>query len=506
MFRETLSDNVQQKIAHCNSSENFQRFLCEILDALNAQGSDDDADLSKIHNDIRLQNVCRFKSEGGHELHRYASPRSAELQTVLDRYVAMHRRCTALEFDNITNIYNNGEHPACRYVIWGAGNYGFGNRLISLISAFLYAILSQRVLLIDYPDWSLLFCDPFEGSPWRIPIERPLDLNLGVSYLSFKDAGCGFQNSTPGPINSCATTIVNMALHHVTPVRELEFLICPSGISRLRNVAFVTMRASNQYFAPGFFLNPALGPVMKLLFPERNPFHVLSKFLLSPGDHVWDAIRHYAQGTLAQATRRIGVQIREFRYGYTAGFDRNVLLCIRRKAGFCPLEFRTDEKNMRSYNRDEYFSVYVATLAQGHIANLNETLGIVRNETGKSFRVLSQQLDGKEIHDSSHAQEALIDMWVLSLSDVLLTSRMSTFGYVAQGLGGIIPYFISSSENEMCEMNAGSDPCYHYAPKQGVCKDDLMGNASARELSLQSQAVTDCVDYKETGWQLVPPF
>jgi hypothetical protein len=64
--------------------------------------------------------------------------------------------------------------PRCRYMIWGANWYGLGNRLITLTSAFIYAILSQRVLLIDYPAWGLLFCDPFQGhSPSLIPPERP---------------------------------------------------------------------------------------------------------------------------------------------------------------------------------------------------------------------------------------------------------------------------------------------------------------------------------------------
>eukprot|EP01018_Ginkgo_biloba_P020688 Gb_09928 [translate_table: standard] len=496
LFRETLSEDVSQSLAHCDSLNDSQRLLlCELIGALDAQGSDIDISSSQIeNNDIRSPNGCRFKYEGGHELHRYRSPRSAPLQTVLDRYVAMHRRCTALEFDNITNIYNSGEKPQCKYLIWSIGYFGLGNRLLSLVSAFAYAILSQRVLLIEYPVWDHLFCDPFDGSPWKIVPERPLNKSLGVSYLGFRGMGCGFGNTDP----RCGATIVNMALHHETPAEELEFVVCESGFSRVRNVPFLTTMFSNQFYIVGFFLNPALGLVMELLFPERNPFHVLAKYLLSPSDHVWDAIRYYNDGTLSKATRRIGVQIREFGNNYTEAIDSNVVACIRRKSALCPI----GDGHVAKSKEDGFVSLYVATLMQGHVAKLNKS---VQNEMGRSFKVMWQELDGRENYDPSHQQEALIDMWVLSLSDVLLTSKMSTFGYVAQGLGGITPYLINSSEEEEpCKANVGSDPCYHFAPKDTICKDDF--NRSSHELFQQSNSVQECPDFPDRGWQLVTPF
>lgn len=367
-----------------------------------------------------------------------------------------------------------------------------------MVSAFIYAILSQRVLLIDYPVWDLLFCDPFQGfSPTRIPTERPLNYSLGIHYDRLKDAGCGFGNSKEP---DCENTIVHMEITHVSYLSETEFMVCPSGISRARNVPFIIMRRSNQYFAPGFFLNPALAPVLDILFPERNPFHVLSKYVFSPSDQVWKHVRHYLDSALAPASRRIGVQIREFiKENYTDAFDPNILLCIQRKAGFSPVRLRRTKKLFG----EDYFSVYVATLAQGHITKINQTLHLVRNETGKNFRVSWQVVDGREDFDSGHQQEALIDMWVLSLSDVLLTSRKSTFGYVAQALGGLVPYFINPSEDEICETGIGTDPCYHHAPNGLECSVDKL---SAKELLNQSQTVKYCPDIMGTGWQLAAPL
>lgn len=499
-FRRTLSDDVQEKLSHCNSFQKGPRkLLCELLGALDAQANDDrdEASISKS-NVPPPQRKCRFESEGGHQFHRYASPASPQLQTVMDRYMAMHSRCTALEFDNITNIFNSGAVPRCRYMIWGVEWYGLGNRLLSLTSAFIYAILSQRVLLIDYPEWSSLFCDPLQGhSPTLISPKRPLKRNLGVPYVRFRDAGCGFQKRNKEP-KYCDTTILNLMMSQSSPINENEFHVCPSGVSRARNVPFISIKEANQYFAVGFFLNPALAPVLDVLFPERNPFHVLSKYLFSPSDQVWDRVRHYLGSTLSPANRRIGVQLREFSNGYTEAFDLNIPLCIGRKAGFVPAGLRKTKK----MHTDDYLSVYVATLAQGHIPKLNRTLALLGNQTGKIFKVASQQVTQEENHDASHQQEALVDMWVLSLSDVLLTSKMSTFGYVAQGLGGLVPYFIQYFEDQMCQTGIGTDPCYHYARNEVVCDVEKV---SARELLNQSQSVKHCPDFKG-GWQLARPF
>jgi len=499
-FRSTLSDNVQKKLSHCNSLHRApQKLLCELLGALDAQGNydHDEVSISKW-NAPSSQRECRFESEGGRRLHRYASPESPQLQNVMNSYLAMHSRCTALEFDNITNIFNSGGVPRCRYVIWGANMFGLGNRLISLTSAFIYAILSQRVLLIDYPEWSLLFCDPFQGhSPSLISPERPLNLSLGVPYVRFKDAACGIQKRNKAP-EYCNTTILYLEMTHKSPTKETEFNVCPSGVSRARNVPFISIKNANQYFAVGFFLNPALAPLLDVLFPERNPFHVLSKYLFSPSDQVWDRVRHYLDSTLSPAARRIGVQLREFSGHYTHAYDSNIPICIRRKAGFSPAGLRKTKK----LRPDDYLSVYVATLAQGHIAKLNQTLARIGNETGKIFKIASQQVAKEENHDASHQQEALVDMWVLSLTDVLITSRRSTFGYVAQGLGGLVPYLIKKGVKQVCKASVGTDPCYHYAPKESVCDVEKV---SVRELLNESQSVKYCPDFKG-GWQLVLPF
>ncbi|KAK7850130.1 galactoside 2-alpha-l-fucosyltransferase [Quercus suber] len=60
-------------------------------------------------------------------------------------------------------------------------------------------------------------------------------------------------------------------------------------------------------------------------------------------------------------------------------------------------------------------------------------------------------------------------MYLLSLTDVLVTSAWSTFGYVAQDLGGLKPWILYKSENQttpnpLCCQAMSMEPCFHAPP------------------------------------------
>ncbi|PRQ45003.1 putative Type 1 galactoside alpha-(1,2)-fucosyltransferase [Rosa chinensis] len=46
----------------------------------------------------------------------------------------------------------------------------------------------------------------------------------------------------------------------------------------------------------------------------------------------------------------------------------------------------------------------------------------------------------RSIHTSAQPKRACSEMYLLSLTDVLITISWSTFGYVAQSLGGLTPW------------------------------------------------------------------
>lgn len=74
-----------------------------------------------------------------------------------------------------------------------------------------------------------------------------------------------------------------------------------------------------------------------------------------------------------------------------------------------------------------------------------------------------------------HDKKAWADMYLLSLSDTLVTSPWSTFGYVPQGLAGTIPWILTKVDsNETaeatfqvyghCNHAASMEPCFHAPP------------------------------------------
>jgi xyloglucan fucosyltransferase len=68
-----------------------------------------------------------------------------------------------------------------------------------------------------------------------------------------------------------------------------------------------------------------------------------------------------------------------------------------------------------------------------------------------------------------HNRKAWAEMYLLSLTDVLVTSAWSTFGYVAQGLGGLRPWILYKTENDTapdppCRRAMSMEPCFHAPP------------------------------------------
>lgn len=173
-FENGFNDDAKTNLASCTSIEDEGfRAECSLLVALDAQTTAVKHVLtSNAEIDIE-PDTCSYRLQGGPLLHRYASKMPPYLQQVLEKYRTMHRYCTGLEFDSLADKYRQSRRPECRYIIWSC-NFGLGNKLMSLLSTFLYAILSQRVLLIDNPGWGDLFCEPFPGSKLQV---RNLELS-----------------------------------------------------------------------------------------------------------------------------------------------------------------------------------------------------------------------------------------------------------------------------------------------------------------------------------------
>lgn len=174
-------------------------------------------------------------------------------------------------------------------------------------------------------------------------------------------------------------------------------------MSAVRDVPFLHFRNSNQHFAVGFFLNPALRPLLEVLFPEHNVFHMLAQGFLSPSDAVWAQIKAFHEQFLQPASRNIGVQLRESKGEYRHYYDDVVPLCIQRKSALCPIELEEQiakEKQERAHLSSSapddsnvsrtLVSVYVSSLAGGHYQSLKQSVAKLEPGMLQRFVVVAQ--------------------------------------------------------------------------------------------------------------------
>lgn len=92
-----------------------------------------------------------------------------------DRYEMMHKACSYKK--NWTHVFlyeRNKTVDHCNYLIVMEGSGGLGNKLLSLTSAFAYALATDRVVLVDgRKQFKDLLCDPFRESSWFLPPDFP---------------------------------------------------------------------------------------------------------------------------------------------------------------------------------------------------------------------------------------------------------------------------------------------------------------------------------------------
>jgi len=259
---------------------------------------------------------------------RYASPHyrrpspfrpSTYLVERLRRYEARHRRCgpSGPLFKEAVQHLRSGRNAArseCQYVVWTPFN-GLGNRMLSLGSTFLYALLTDRVLLVHASqEFDGLFCEPFPGSSWTIPADLPITDFAGIftmwsptSYKNMREAGAV---SADHRNVSAERLPAYVFLDLIQSFTDAAF--CEADQLVLAKFNWMVIK-SDRYFAAMFFLMPAYEPELQRLFPEKEAvFHHLTRYLFHPSNDVWGMVRRYYEGYLARADERVGLQVRVF--------------------------------------------------------------------------------------------------------------------------------------------------------------------------------------------------
>lgn len=410
---------------------------------------------------------------------------SAYLISRLRSYENLHKRCGPY-----TESYNrtllklkSGEEATdpsdCKYLVWISYS-GLGNRILTLASAFLYAVLTNRVFLVDrgadIPD---LFCEPFPEVSWLLPLDFPIIKQFNsFDQKSPESHGNILKNNNFGNSSGSATRpFVYLHLAHDYGDHDKLFF-CDQDQSVLRKVPWLIMKTDN-YFIPSLFLISSFEQELSQLFPEKETvFHFLGRYLLHPTNSVWGLVTRYYESYLAKADEKIGIQVRVF--DSDPGPFQHVLdqiLDCALKEDLLP-KFNQEESFVNPFEKPKTKAVLVTSLNSGYSEAIRDKYWESSTSTGEVISVHQPSHEGyQQTEKHMHNRKAWAEMYLLSLTDKLVTSSWSTFGYVAQGLGGLKPWILYKPENRTapnppCRRAMSMEPCFH-APPFYDCKNKV---------------------------------
>ncbi|KAF8721736.1 hypothetical protein HU200_022912 [Digitaria exilis] len=408
----------------------------------------------------------------------------------LRKQEALQKRCGpgTAAYNKALRRLDSGEGTAadddeCRYLV-NIAFRGLGNRMLSVASAFLYAVLTERVLLVHWgkDDAASLFCEPFPSATWllprggwRSPLRNLDDYNekskesLGNMLQSGAIIdGNNDNNNVSWPSSPPGYVYLHLAGGYGY---HDKLFYCGAHQRLLGEVPWLLMR-TDSYLVPGLFLTEPFVGELDAMFPEKDAaFYHLGRYLFHPSNDVWRLVTSYYRSNLAAATRRVGVQIRVFHDKQPPQQVLDQLLSCVRNEKLLPETTTTTKTTTTTANDTSSSSVavLVTSLSSWYHERIQDKYG------GGGVHVHQPSHEGRQRSGvTAHNMKALSEMYLLSTCDVLVTSGFSTFGYVAQGLAGRRPWVMERAspfdewkEGQVfapeppCRRAPSVEPCFH---------------------------------------------
>ncbi|XP_066378355.1 galactoside 2-alpha-L-fucosyltransferase-like [Miscanthus floridulus] len=407
---------------------------------------------------------------------------SAYLISKLRRHEALQRRCGpgTAAYSNALEQLKSGKRnasPECAYIV-SISYSGLGNRILAAASAFLYAVLTHRVLLVDPSnEMDDLFCEPFPDTTWLLPRGFPMTNYTSFGVDTAESYGNMVRNKVigSGGVAADASTarppaFAYVHLHNDATVED-NYFFCDDDQRLLRRIQWLAMR-TDSYIVPGLFLVQAFQDELDLMFPERDAvFHHIGRYLFHPNNHVWGLVTRYYDAYLAAAQQRVGIQVRVFGVQPNSPELLEQITSCTQKQKLLPEVLATGAPTTSPASRARSKAVLVTSLKSWYYEKLKSMYWEHAAVTGEAVSV--HQPSHEEYQRSgarSHEHKAWAEIYLLSLTDVLVTTGMSTFGYVAQGLGGVRPWVLYKSTNSSavpdppCGWDVSIEPCFHKPP------------------------------------------
>lgn len=256
---------------------------------------------------------------------------------------------------------------------------------------------------------------------------------------------------------------------------------------------------STQYYSSRLLMLPSFWHGLLPLFPGLDIFTQLGRLIVVPQNSIWQQLVRFYRGYLSCSGVRVGVQIRlHGRWDMTA-FDTNVqarvLECLQ-GSGLVP---RISDPNVTHSDVNttrsgevvggSNVSLLVASLQHKYYEEMKRIYSDRATDDGRIVSVHTCGDGGQQDETLRQARTALLEMWLLSLSDAIATSAYSTFGYVAQGLAGLRPLIMNvrgeavgaGDDLPPCYRGHSSEPCTHFPMLNPVCPNTTVHNPVTEE-------------------------
>jgi xyloglucan fucosyltransferase len=426
-----------------------------------------------------LSCVSRYQSV----LYHKTSPQSPSsyLVSKLRSYEALHKRCgpNTLLFNKSVEqlrMNNSTNQLECNYVIWTPLG-GLGNRILTLASTFLYALLTDRILLVDHAtDFVDLFCEPFPDSSWVLPSNFPIEHLDGYDVDSEKSYGYLVKHNLISedpeawPEMLPSFVYAHLESTYIWDVYH-QLFFCDDSQLVLSKINWLLVRSDN-YFLPGLFMLSTFDKELSQMFPSRETvFHHLSRYLFHPSNPVWKLAMEYYHSYIATANTVVGIQIRDFPWSIMSKENRfnQIMECTLNENILPPVRRHNRKTSYLTTDEAGSKAILVISLYKDYFDRMKNYYGYSSHVSQSIHVYQPTHEEAQQLKNQSHNEKALAEIFLLSFSDVLVTSAWSTFGYVSYNLAGIKPWILLSSKvskevHPPCRQVMTLDPCFHTPP------------------------------------------
>lgn len=215
----------------------------------------------------------------------------------------------------------------------------------------------------------------------------------------------------------------------------------------------IDIHFDNDYLVPLLLSNQHYQDFFDRYFPDREVFHPLSGFLFSLLPRYEGVAQGFRDAYFGSFT--IGLQIRMHKH---LGPGLNV----PDVGHFCALAWAVQ---LRRGLPDEAVRIFVASDSVEAVEAVKRSLGHDKViHTDAWGEIGAETLTAA--NNPGSEESALLDMRLLSMTDALIITSASSFGYVAAAWGGIVPMHVLHRGNEPSILNPyffiplDTEPCY----------------------------------------------